>query len=232
MPLILSIDNLSVVKTWVDASFAVHNNMRSHTGGVIMMGKGSLYASSKRQKLNTKSSTEAELVGAGDFLPQTIWTNHFLEAQGYKVKESDFHQDNESAMRLEKNGRASAGQRSRHINIRFFFIKDRVASGEINLIYCPTEDMIADYFTKPLQGAVFRRFRDIVMGVTHPDSHVAEAPDGQERVENCEKGTHFEAPDTIDSNGDDSSMESCPKNTLLKKVTWRDVVVNGTKLSW
>jgi hypothetical protein len=74
LPLTLSIDDLCVVKTWVDAAFATHHDMRSHTGGYITMGKGALYASSKRQKLNTKSSTEAELVGAGDFLPQTIWT--------------------------------------------------------------------------------------------------------------------------------------------------------------
>eukprot|EP00980_Cylindrotheca_fusiformis_P011530 scaffold2712_cov143-Cylindrotheca_fusiformis.AAC.4 len=58
--------------------------MRSHTGGMISMGKGALYASSHRQKLTTKSSTEAELVvGASDFLGQTLWTTNFLRAQGY-----------------------------------------------------------------------------------------------------------------------------------------------------
>ncbi len=125
LPLTLSIDDLCVVKTWVDAAFATHHDMCSHTGGYITMGKGALYASSKRQKLNTKSSTEAELVGAGDFLPQTIWTVNFIEAQGYKVSRSEYHQDNQSAMKLEKNGRQSAGPRSRHINIRYFFIKDK-----------------------------------------------------------------------------------------------------------
>eukprot|EP00980_Cylindrotheca_fusiformis_P022097 scaffold8982_cov74-Cylindrotheca_fusiformis.AAC.2 len=59
--------------------------MRSHTGGIISMGKGVLYASSRRQKINTKSSTEAELVGAADFLAQTLWTTNFLRAQGYEV---------------------------------------------------------------------------------------------------------------------------------------------------
>eukprot|EP00980_Cylindrotheca_fusiformis_P025669 scaffold14401_cov140-Cylindrotheca_fusiformis.AAC.2 len=70
MPLTLSIDNLCVVKTWVDAAFATHDDMRSHTGGIISMGKGALYASSRRQKINMKSSTEAELVGAADFWPR------------------------------------------------------------------------------------------------------------------------------------------------------------------
>eukprot|EP00980_Cylindrotheca_fusiformis_P024537 scaffold12027_cov112-Cylindrotheca_fusiformis.AAC.3 len=64
--------------------------MRSHTGGMISMGKGALYASSRRQKLTTKSSTEAELVvGASDFLGQTLWTTtNFLRAQGYDVHTS------------------------------------------------------------------------------------------------------------------------------------------------
>ena len=170
MPLTLSIDNLRIMKTWVDAAFGTHQDMRSHTGGVIMMGKGALYASSKRQKLNTKSSTEAELVGAGDFLPQALWTANFLKEQGYTVSDSIFYQDNQSAMKMEKNGRQSAGQRSRHIDIRYFFIKDRIKSGDINLIYCPTDEMVADFFTKPLQGYVFIKFRDIVMGITHPSS--------------------------------------------------------------
>jgi hypothetical protein len=70
-------------------------------------------------------------------------------------------------MQMEQNGRSSAGQRSRHINIRYFFIKDRIENGEISLIHCPTEIMVADFFTKPLQGALFVKFRDIIMGITH-----------------------------------------------------------------
>ena len=66
------------------------------------MGQGSLYASSKKQKLNTKSSTEAELVGAGDFLSQVIWTANFLRAQGYEVVDNILYQDNQSAMKLER----------------------------------------------------------------------------------------------------------------------------------
>ena len=167
MPLTLSIDNMSVIKTWVDAAYGVHNDMRSQTGGAIMMGKGVLHSKSSKQKINVESSTEAELVGASDFVSQTIWTRNFIEAQGYKVDDSEFFQDNMSAMRMERNGRQSAGQRSRHINIRYFFIKDRISKGEINLIHCPTAIMIADYFTKPLQGALFVKFRNIIMGITH-----------------------------------------------------------------
>jgi hypothetical protein len=66
----------------------------------------------------SKSSTEAELVGISDvLLVQVIWTQYFLEAQGYFVKDSIVYQDNQRAMLMEKNGRASSGKRTRHINI-------------------------------------------------------------------------------------------------------------------
>jgi hypothetical protein len=172
MPFTLSIDDTREVKTCVDAAYTLHDDMKSHTGGVIMMGKGVLYAKSSKHKLNIKSSTEAELVGASDFLPQTIWTQNFLEGQGYPIVNNEFFQDNMSAMKMEKKG-SSAGQRSRHINIRYYFIKDRIESGDINLIHCPTGIMIADFFTKPLQGALLTKFRDLIMGITHFSSLIA-----------------------------------------------------------
>jgi hypothetical protein len=62
--------------------------MRIHTGGVLTLGKGAAYATSTKQKLTTKSSTEAELVGVNDMLSQVLWTQHFLDAQGYGVTDS------------------------------------------------------------------------------------------------------------------------------------------------
>ena len=76
---------------------------------------------------------------------------------------SDVFQDNQSAMLLEKNGKASSSRRTRHINIRYFFVTDRVAKGEVVIKYCPTKEMLADFFTKPLQGTPFRKFRDTIM---------------------------------------------------------------------
>jgi hypothetical protein len=67
------------------------------------MGKGYVYATSVKQKLNTKSSTEAELVGVDDGMPQILWTRYFVEAQGYEVRQSTIYQDNQSAMLLENN---------------------------------------------------------------------------------------------------------------------------------
>ena len=55
------------------------------------------------------------------------------------------------------------GKRSRHIDIRYFFITDRYQKGEIEIQHTSTHEMIADYFTKPLQGAKFLKFRNIIM---------------------------------------------------------------------
>jgi hypothetical protein len=66
-------------------------------------------------------------------------------------------------MLLENNGRASSSKRTHHINIRYFFITDRIAAGEVKIEYCPTGEMIANYFTKPLQGSLFKKFRDMIM---------------------------------------------------------------------
>jgi hypothetical protein len=162
--LTLSANSLHNVRWWVDASYAVHPDMRSHTGGALSLGRGVIYGTSRRQRLNTKSSTESELVGADDVLPQMLWTLYFLEAQGYKIDDNILYQDNKSSILLETNGRGSSGKRTRHINVRYFFIKDRVESKEIRIEYCPTGIMVADYFTKPLQGVVFRTLRDMIMG--------------------------------------------------------------------
>jgi hypothetical protein len=171
MPLTLEADGSNILKWWIDASYAVHPDMRSHTGGVLSVGKGAVYATSCRQKLGTKSSTEAELVGVSDVMPQVVWTRYFLESQGVSVSDSIVNQDNQSAILLEKNGRASSSKRTRHINIRYFFVTDRVANGEMTIEYCPTKEMMADYFTKPLQGIQFKTFRDLIMNVDPVESH-------------------------------------------------------------
>ncbi len=65
---------------------------------------------------------------------------------------------------MEINGKASIGKRTRHMNIQFFNITDRVEKGEVEIMWVPGEDMVADYLTKALQGAEFRCFRDLIMG--------------------------------------------------------------------
>ena len=117
LKLTLEAEDLSMSKWYADAAFAVHKDYKSHTGGIHTMGKGAIQLISTKQKLNTKSSTEAELVGADDVLGQLLWTRHFLEHQGYASKETILYQDNTSAMLLENNGMESSSKRTRHVNI-------------------------------------------------------------------------------------------------------------------
>lgn len=158
-------DKLNTLKWYVDASFAVHDDMKSHTGAMLSLGKGCVYASSTKHKINANSSTHAELVSVSDMLPQMLWTKNFIEAQGYDMGPALIYQDNQSAIKLEINGRASSGKKTRHIEIRYFFVADVVSQGNAKVVYCPTEDMLADFFTKPLQGSKFLRFRDTVLNI-------------------------------------------------------------------
>jgi hypothetical protein len=104
-------------------------------------------------------------VGVHDVLPQIEWTKLFLEAQGYHVKDVVLYQDNLSAMLLEKNGKASSSKRTKHLHLRYFYVKDKIDCGELRIEHCPTDKMVADFFTKPLQGTLFRKMRDYIMNI-------------------------------------------------------------------
>ena len=130
----------------------------------MTMGKGAIQSIARKQKLNTRSSTESELVAVDDAATMVLWTKLFLEAQGYEINKNVIYQDNKSAILLETNGRRSAGKRSRALNIRYFFVTDQVKKGNAEIEYCPTDDMVGDFFTKPLQGDKFIRFRDTILG--------------------------------------------------------------------
>jgi hypothetical protein len=165
LPLILSADGSGILKWHVDGSYTVHPNMRGHTGGGLTMGRGYPYSASTKQKLNTRSSTESELVGVDDMMPSILWTRNFLESQGYGVRENIVYQDNRSAILLEKNGKASSSKRTKHINIRYFFVTDMIRKKKMSVEWIPTGDMVADFWTKPSQGALFKKHRDLIMGV-------------------------------------------------------------------
>ena len=96
------INSIDTLETWVDAAYAVHPDMRSHTGGTMSFGTGVIHTKSSKQKLNTKSSTEAELVGVSKYLPYHIWLVNFLQYQGYdiKVKTPKYYQDGEEWTKL------------------------------------------------------------------------------------------------------------------------------------
>jgi hypothetical protein len=163
--LTLGADELNVLKWYVDASFAVHTDFKSHTGACLSYGTGSPMTVSRKQKLNTRSSTEAEHVGADDAANLILWTKLFLEEQGYRIDKNIMYQDNKSAILLEKNGKRSSSKRTKAINIRYFFVTDQSEKGNISIEYCPTGKMTADFMTKPLQGSLFEHFKSQIIGI-------------------------------------------------------------------
>ena len=92
--------------------------MRDHTGGGLSMGRVFPIVSSTKQKLNTRSSTETEILSVDDCMPAVPWTTYWLEAQGYDVFENIVYQNNKIDILLENNGKASSSNRKNHINIK------------------------------------------------------------------------------------------------------------------
>ena len=121
---IIGTNGNKVLQTWEDTLYTVHRDMRSHTGATMLLGHGIIHHRSAKQKLNTKGSTEVELVGASEYIEWTLFAKCFLEKQGYDLKRNIFNQDNKSAMKLERNGRVSCSSKTRHIHIRYFFVND------------------------------------------------------------------------------------------------------------
>ena len=165
MPLILSADSTNIVKWWINESYRIHPDARSQTGGTASLVKVSFISTSIKQRLNTRSSTETELVAADDLMPHLCWTNYFLECQGYNINSIITYQDNQSAILLENNGRASSYKRTKHLNIRYFFITNLINKGDLHIEYCPTDNMVVDFFTKPLQGKKILQFRKLIMNL-------------------------------------------------------------------
>ena len=137
---------------------------------------------SLKQKINTKSSTEAELVAVDDAMNFIEWIQLFVGEQLKSINPDSIlnkigsdvviQQDNTSTIQLENNGQASSTKRTRHINIRYFYVTSKIKEGSIRVIYHPTKEMVSDYLTKPLQGSLFRTHRNSLMG--HDEDSIAQ----------------------------------------------------------
>lgn len=219
----------------MDAAFAVHNDMKSHTGGGISWGIGILLSMCQKQRLNAKSSTEAEVIGVSDFLSNKIWARMFLEKQGYEIDGNILYQDNQSTMKIEQNGSKSCSKRSRHIDVRYFFIKDRLESEKIEVLYCHMEYMVADFFTKPLQGKLFHYLKAIIMGHAPLSSFISKfcTKSQDSRVTLCPKSNQLNGSETDGKVGDEQrKVFFSPSVVEEKKRSYADAVreprANGT----
>ena len=156
---------MNTIRWWVCASFAVHPNLRSYTVSTMLIGHGQFYSTSMKQKINIRSLAEAELIGVNYMMVMILCTSHFLEEQGLIVKYSILFQDNQGTIFLANNGKRSSGKRTRHIQIRYYFVTDNMKLSKLTIDYCPTENIIGYFFTKKLQGALFQKFCKLIMNL-------------------------------------------------------------------
>jgi hypothetical protein len=222
MSLVLSADGSGTLRWWIDASYATHDDMKGHTGGTLSMGKGSVYSTSTKQKLVSRSSTEAEIVGVYDVAPQLLWTTHFLEAQGMQINRTELLQDNTSSILIERNGRRSSTKRTRHMDVRFFYIKELVDSGTVSIEHCPTSNMLADFFTKPLQGQQFRRLRDQIMNLDPSSPYHSHHSDHRSVLK---KRGEQDANDTTNKKRNDVSKHAT--SLRVDSVSYKDVLLRS-----
>ena len=125
---------------------------------------------------NMQLSTVAEIIDVDDAMNFVMWVKLFVEQQVLNLpinsiikklgsQPSVLQQDNTSSIKLEANGKRSSKKRTRHINIRYFYITDKIKSGDVVVVYHPTGKMVGDFLTKPLNGSPFKNHRNAIMGL-------------------------------------------------------------------
>ena len=165
--LCLKPDSSFAIKVYIDASFGIHGDGKGQTGAFITLGKGPTFVKSSKQRLVGKSSTEAELIAVSDVLSNVLWFSDFLKYLGiYQKQPIHICQDNVSTIAILNKGIAN-GCRTKHINVRYNFIKDYISKGVITFVYTHTKLMIADIFTKPLTGPLFVYLRRLLLAQEH-----------------------------------------------------------------
>ena len=131
------------------------------------MLKGTIVVYSTKQKVNERISTKSELIGVEDRISKILWTQRFLECQVFKVKVNIIYQDNIITIKLKNNGEAKSGKRTRHYDIKYFYVMDLIRRDTVQVIYCPTDVMLGDYMTNTLVGSKFVKFRDLNMNLSN-----------------------------------------------------------------
>jgi hypothetical protein len=161
----ISPDELAIY-CYVDASYAIHHDAKSHTGIIISFGRngGTIYAKSGKQKLVTQSSTEVELVACHEGIMMANYFTSILNELHLAIDTpTTVFQDNKSSILLVLNG--SNSFKSKHINVRYFLTKEQLISHNIVIEYLNTNFMKADILTKALIGANFVRMRNWIMNI-------------------------------------------------------------------
>jgi hypothetical protein len=137
MKLNLLADNLTTIQWWINASHAVHDGCKGHTGAMMSLGKSAVISFSNKQKINSKSSIESKLIGADQALSSTLHMRYVIKGQRYLVEQNILFQDNQSRMQLKVNGLFSSSKHTKHIKCRYFFIHDKIKDKDLAVQYCP-----------------------------------------------------------------------------------------------
>ena len=152
--LVLEPHGAKILAGFIDAAFACHLDGKSHTGLVVTLYGCTVMCMSSKQKLVTRDSTEAELVGLSDKLMSVLQCHDFLRAQGVRCAVPTVYQDNTSTITLVT--KCGGQYRTKYMRVRQAFVHERCEAGEVTIQYMPTGRMLADMLTKALQGAVFQ----------------------------------------------------------------------------
>ena len=166
LPMIIRGGNGLQLYAMVDASYGIHQDRKSHTGISIYLtpGSASILSISKKQKCVCLSSTESEYVGVCDAFKHVSWCRMFLEEIGFKQSQPTIvYEDNLSAIHMLVNGNDKG--KTKHIDIRYHYIREKIINEEIMVKHLPTENMISDIFTKALNREQFQYLRNLLMGI-------------------------------------------------------------------
>lgn len=151
-----------VLNASIDASHMVHPDAHGHTGVHIRIGTNLVEAISKKQTIIAQSSAEAELIGLNHGLNHLSWAQNLMEELGFEQLESIVYQDNLSTIAISEGGYPT--QRTKHMAMRYFHVKELINQNKIKLKYLASEHMDADIQTKSLERSTFQKHRDEIMG--------------------------------------------------------------------
>jgi hypothetical protein len=159
----------SSLQVYIDASYAIHEDAKSHTGSLVYSGKNLIHGTSNKQKVIAKSSTEAE---TNSVYGEMSTIESLRELHIELTNDNDpvlIKQDNMSAIHLMTKG-DGLSNKSRHMRVRYYYIKEKVDENQLLIEYEPTESMIADLLTKPIYGARFMELRNFLFNAVRDDS--------------------------------------------------------------
>ena len=162
-----SVNGIVLVAT-VDASYASHPDLKSHTGCTLHLGKdsGSFLSVTEKQSITADSSTVAEFIAGHTVAKKVMWARNFLLELGPLFSQSlptVVYEDNKSTIHL--FNRQSNAHKTKHIALRYNFIREQINDGHIHIEYLPTEDMTSDILTKALGPNLFLHLRPKLLGM-------------------------------------------------------------------